>query len=498
MKNKIIFCLLIAVVTTGYSQTIERLSAKNAGLAKSPNLYGYFNKGKDGIFRTELTGKGAQQTCLLERLNADLSSAFSQKIPLEDKEEFQFIEIKKDKIYFFTTQYDGRDKSIFLKILDFTSGKTTTERKKMSSLPTDPFGTTGRNFPISFSPDETKMMIVSSFQWPKKPQDVKAEIYDLATMKVISTISIPADYEGEMIKTGSYELTDQGDVIFIARNEPKDKKAEIRQVLGSYNAGNKSFKFAELPFEKKKIENSRYFLKNGNYYFTGVFKDNYSKKDDKENKAGVFCIAADPKDMKLISSGFEYFPADVDAKLTYKDGQRRRDLSEKEFTSKDICKTSDGFYLIENLTYTSEVTSGNTTTYKPYSREYIVSKFNDAGKLEFVKMIPKNTTNKMYGEDIVLRNGELYIFYCEHPKNLEKYTLDNFDPKEYDDVGDLRGPVAVCVKVDAKGNLSREELLTNETWCYWPGSGIIVKEGKDLAVMEIQKDEYLLEVFRIK
>lgn len=143
-------------------------------------------------------------------------------------------------------------------------------------------------------------------------------------------------------------------------------------------------------------------------------------------------------------------------------------------------------------------TEGNTTVYKPYSREFIINKFNNTGKLEFMKVVPKNTTDKMNDDDIIESNDNLFVFYCEHPKNLEKFTLENFDPKEYNDVGDLRGPGAVCGKVDAKGNLSRQELFANETWCYYPGTGIILKEGKDLVVMEIEKDKYRLNVFRIK
>lgn len=498
MKKRILLLTLLLIFKTGFSQLVEHLSAKEAGVVKFPNLYGFFNKGKDGIFHTEVVEKGKQRTYMLEKFNSDLSNLFSQGIPLEEKEEYQFFTIKQNKIFFFTTLYDGKDKSFFLRILDNNTGKVISEKQKLSSLPSDPFGTNGRNFPILFSPDETKMMIVSSFQWPKKPQDVKAEVYDLSSMKIITTMNIPGDYENTMIKSRSYAITDQGNILFIMKTDSKEKNVIIKETLALYETSSKSYKYQDLPFEKKKIENSYTFLKNGNFYITGVFKDDYSKKEDKENKAGVFCVAVDSKNFKLVTSDFNYFSTEIDTKLSYKDGQRKKELSEKEFTSKEIIQTVTGFYLIENLTYTSEITKGNTTVYKPYSREFIISKFNNTGKLEFVKVIPKNTADKMYGDDIVESNDNLFVFYCEHPKNLEKFSLENFDPKEYNDVGDLRGPVAVCVKVDAKGNLSRQELFANETWCYYPGTGIILKEGKDLVVMEIEKDKYSLNVFRIK
>lgn len=496
--KKIVLLLFLISFKLAVSQFIERIPSKEAGLAKSPNLYGFFNKGKNGIFHTEVTEKGKQRVFVLEKYNNDLSNLFSQGIQLEEREEYQFFEIKQNKIYFFSTLYDGKDKSLFLRVLDGESGKIISEKRKLSSLPSDPFGLGGRNFPILFSEDESKMMIVSAFQWPKKPQDVKAEVYELSSLKLTNTLNIPAEYEGTIIKSRSYQVTNQGNILYIVKTDTKEKNAIIKETLVSYDVSSKANKYLNLPFEKKKIENSETFIKNGVYYVTGVFKDEYSKKDGLENKTGVFCVSVDTKEFKLISPEMNYFSSDIETKLSYKDGQKKRELSEKEFTSKQLVHTASGFYLIENLTYTAEVSAGNTTVYKPYSRELIVSKYNNNGKLEFVKVIPKNATNKMYGEDILESNDNLFIFYCEHPKNLEKYTLENFDPKEYNDIGDLRGPVGVCVKVDANGNLSRQELIINETWCYWPGSGIVVKEGKELVVMEIQKDQYILEVFKIK
>ena len=139
----------------------------------------------------------------------------------------------------------------------------------------------------------------------------------------------------------------------------------------------------------------------------------------------------------------------------------------------------------------------NHTFSKYYSRELLVSKCNTEGKQEFVSIIPKYTGGNMYDLDLIENNNSLYFFYGEHPKNLEKYTIENFEMSNYDDVGNLNGPVIVCVKMDTKGKLARQTLYRNEGLCYVPGTGVQLKNG-DLLVKLVSGKEYNLEVFRIK
>lgn len=497
--KKIVFVALLFCANQSFSQLIERLAPKDAGLKKTPNLASVYNEGKEGIFRTETTGKGDQRKFEIEHYNPDLTSAYQVSVELEKGEEYFRMDVKNGKVLVFTSLYDMKDKQVFMYVLDAATGKPIGTKQKIAFLPTDPFGVQGRTFPISFSEDGTKMLVVSSFQWAKKPQEVKAQIFETSNFKVTGSMDFPADYGNEAIKTGSYRITNEGNVFYtITTDNSKDKKMEVKQTLALYTAASKSSKYVALPFEKKKIEADYDFFRNGNYCMTGVFKDDYSKKDDKENKAGVFYFSVSATDLKITASEFNYFSADLEAKLTYKDGAKKRDLSEKEYTSRKLVQTATGVYLIENLTYTAVISNQNSTSYIPYSREFIISKFDNNGKLQFMKFIPKYASRKMYGDNIMVKDDDLYFIYCEHPKNIEKYTVDNVVPDDIDDVKDLRGPVAVCVKLDAKGALSRQILFENETWCLWPGSGVVLKEGKDLVVMEIQKDEYILEVFRVK
>ncbi len=496
--KKLYLLSLFFLAKISFAQFIECMPAKDAGVKNFPNLSGFFTKENGGIFHSEIIEKDKKYTYILEKFNNDLTPMFKQTIAFENGESVQCVEIKQNKIFLFTTYYNDQDNTLFLRILDNASGKTVLDKRILGALPSDRFGVSGRTFSVEFSPDETKMLIVSAFQWPKKPQQVKAEIYETASLKILNSFNFPDAYNEIIIKTTSYNLTNDGNMLYFFKPDVKEKKAPKRTTLGFYEANSKTNKFADLPLESKIIDNFYSSQKEGSLIMAGVFKDDYPKKDDKENKAGIFSIVLNTKNGTVSNSKFEYFSAETDKKLSYKDGEGNKDLSEKKFSAKGMIKTKNGFYIIENLTYT-RTSEGKYATYiTQFSREYVVSKIDETGKIEFIKIIPKYTSKNMYDGDFMESNNNLYLFYGDHPKNLEKFTLENYEPKEYDDVADVRGPVAVCVKVAANGTLSRQNIFRNETWCYYPGYGVITKNGSDMVVMTIQKDEYLLQVFRVK
>lgn len=82
----------------------------------------------------------------------------------------------------------------------------------------------------------------------------------------------------------------------------------------------------------------------------------------------------------------------------------------------------------------------------------------------------------------------MYLFYAEHPKNLEKTTLEDYNPKKYAEIENYNGSVLVCTSVDEKGNLSRKEVFKNLGWCYDPSSTNIILDNS-LLIKMINKDQ---------
>jgi hypothetical protein len=487
--------LLLSIVSN--AQDITEISAKEAGLKTFPNPSGFF-RGDDGILykadKKEFP-KENRYKLILTRHNEDLSVKFTTTLDFaDDREAIEYWFFLENKIYLFTTFYDGANKTLYLKILDKETGKVITDKKPFGSLASDPFGKDARNFPISITPDKSKMLIVSSFQWNKKPQEVKAIIYELPSFKTIQEIKLPDTHRDLLIKTFNYILTPEGNLFYMFRYDVKEKDAPNMQTMVLHNLKDKTTKYKEIDLGNKTLTDSRTITKNNKFYRTGGFQEKLSKK---EKKTGVFCFAIDLKDIDKSTLNFDYFPSEIETKLSYKDGAGKRELSEKEISLTGVYETANGFYLVQNLTYKKEISGQSVTVIKFFSRDFIVSKYNAEGKREFVKVLPKYSGKEMINSDIMESNGNLYVFYCEHPKNLEKFTVENYDPTDYDDVGDIRGPVPVGVKIASDGKLSRQTFEKNESWCYYPGYGFKIGDNSLLA-LRIQKDEFILIVFKIK
>lgn len=496
--KKIIIFLNILLSGFIYSQEITEISAKEAGLKSSPNPVGFFRGNDNQLYRTQRKdfNKENRFDLTLERYDEDLSLKFSTLLSFPDDREYPSDWIFLDnKIYLFTNHYDGANKTLHLRVLDKETGKVIQEKKQYGSLASDPFGKDSREFIIKLSADKTKICIISSFQWNKKPQEVKAILYEVEGMKQIAEYKFPDMLNNVLIKSYSYNLNSDGNLFYVFRNDVKEKDAPKKETLAIYNFQTKATNYKELEPSTKSLEYSRSFLKGDTYYITGSFTETISKK---EKKVGTYCKTYNIKNLDQFSLTFDYYPADIETKLAYKDGSGKRELSEKEIKLTNVYETANGFYLVQNLAYTKE-TSGQQATYvKYYSREFLITKYNKDGKVEFVRTLPKYAWKDMYNSDIMESNGNLYVIYCEHPKNLEKYTIDNYDPSNYDDIGDIRGPVPVCVKITPEGKITRQNLQKNEDWCYYPGYGVKLKNGAQMMAVRVMKDQFIITVFKVK
>ncbi len=488
--KKLTLILSLFVSQIGFAQLVDYVP----GVVRPPSMYDIVKVGKDGtLFRNpyaKTTRHEAPDT--LQKLNADNSIAFTQVFNFEQDENKIAIMIVHDKVYFFTSVYADKIETLYLRILDNATGKIITDRQKIDS--TKGFA----DYFISLSNDETKLLIVSALQHAGKPQTAVANVFDAPTMKVVSTLVLPGTYKDQTINSYNYFLTDKGTVFFIIKPNTRDKEIPKTESFVLWDGKSTDFKYLDIAMDKKRVDNSYIKVKNGTFLYFGVFKDDHLKGENLPNKAGEFCVSVDLNDFKITRSDFNYFPEAMATKLSYKDGERNKDLGDKKFVGTALAETENGFYLIENLTYTVDVQSGNNSRSYEYSREFIISRFDLSGKLEFVKDIPKCTVNNLYGFDYLINKDNLYLVYCDHPDNLEKYTLENYDAGDYKNVQDYTGPVAVCVKLDSKGNASRQVLYRNETWCYIPGAGTAASDHKSIVIREVQKDQYRYSALIIK
>jgi hypothetical protein len=238
-----------------------------------------------------------------------------------------------------------------------------------------------------------------------------------------------------------------------------------------------------LGLDKFELVNGTFQFVNNSLAFCGIFKEDVETKKNEEKGIGVYSFFIDAKTNDITSKGFDYFPKDVKEKLTYKDGLIQESPAEKFYSFEEIFTVGESVYLIESHSY---AISGNG--YTSYERELIVSKFNKTGKMEWMKIIPKFTANNLNNFNYLVRNNKVYLFYAEHPKNLERTTVDTYEPKKYVEIKNYNGSVLVCTTIDEKGNLNRSEVLRNVGWCYDPQStNILLDKDNGLLLRMINR-----------
>lgn len=208
----------------------------------------------------------------------------------------------------------------------------------------------------------------------------------------------------------------------------------------------------------------------------------------------------DPSTSKIYQQSFDYFTAPVIEKLNYKDGLIDADPAEKFYSFKKILAFNGNVYLIESHSYsiTGSHSNGVSST-DSYERELLVTKYNNSGKMEWMKIIPKFTVNNLNSFNCLINNGTIYLFYPEHPKNLEKSTVDNYDTKGYKEVKFFNGAAVVCTSISESGSVKRKQLFINEGWCYDPlPYDISLEENNGLIFKMINKEKERYDLINIK
>lgn len=123
-----------------------------------------------------------------------------------------------------------------------------------------------------------------------------------------------------------------------------------------------------------------------------------------------------------------------------------------------------------------------------YDKELVVARFNTKyNDNKRLSLIPKFCHYKLENYHTYMKNSSLYVVYAEHPKNLEEYTLTDYDPTKYHIVGSYNGSVTVCTKINADGTMKRETLFENKGWCFKPENRDVILERENALILHIIK-----------
>jgi len=479
MKRLLLIAAITSVCATTWAQNYTITEGKEDGLTSFndvSNKFGendkcYFICNKEGKKEdTKYTISKIDKTSLKKEWVQDAKfSDFKYQVPMTYLTNLFTPVYTGNKILLFVKYFDKpkQEVQLFMKIMTL-DGATEKDWTQLGAMHSDILGIEGRQFYCVKSPDNSKFVIVSEFKWPKKPQVVTAQFYDISTMKEIGdNITFDDGYGAAGISSENYMLDNAGNLSFLFYYLAQATDETISLGIGIYPYKTKNLKVVELPLEQGKVL-ANYIVtttKDGKVMYSGFFKDAVVKHSKKELKAGIYNYVIDLKGT-LVSSDIQYFPDEVDAKLHYQDGLVEAPTGKKYFSLKSVTEMDGAYYLFANHNYT--ISDGKTST--TIEREFVVTKFNAKGKIEWINVYPKYTRDRLNAFNMMVHNHKIYVFYLEHPTNLEKSDLQDYDAKRYHAIKDYHGSVMVGLELNADGTASRKSIAETKDWFYDPSS----------------------------
>lgn len=498
--------LIIATITFAYSAafaqkyTITKGKEGGMNIKEANNKFDeddkhyYFFKEDGKREKKNISVSKIDKTTLKKDWEQNVNiSNFKYELPIEFKPVFTDKKIMLFANYFNKEKQEGQ---LFLKIISL-DGKTEKDWFQLSSVNSDIPSFNWRAFYYVISPDKSKFLIVSQFKWPKKPQEVSAQFYDISTMEKIGpAITLPDIYKAGGISSENYKLDNAGNFtyLFYFLAHANDENTSLG--IGIYPANSKTPKVVELPLEKGK-ELTNFIVtttKDGKIMYSGFFKDAAVKNSKKERRAGMYNYLIDINGANLASSDFQYFPDDVEAKLHYTDGGVGAPSGKKYFGIKSVTEMDGAHYLFANHKYSVSSGSGGTAV----EREFVITKIDGKGKIEWIKVYPKYTTGRLNSYNMMVHNHKIYVFYLEHDKNLEKSTLQEYNANKYKPLINFHSSVIVGMELNADGSASRKVIENKQELFYEPTEVDLLLEKENSLLFPIingdNKSLYILKV----
>jgi hypothetical protein len=497
--KKLFFLLLIVAAIPVSGQTFDIKKGEEFEPEDNAVFQYYIGIDDSGIFLRRTRTKGRGTSYFFQKLNRNtLKVEYTKDFETEKTEEPFSCQLKGGKIIFLSTKREEKDRILLMREYKSSNGEAIGSVKQISQNVSDPTELSGRDFEVSFSPDNTKLMVVSEVARPKKLPDITADVYEFPSYKKLGTKKLLNVYEQSTIASYSYKIDNEGRIFYMF-NYMKDFDEQIQgKAIVTVQANDQKNTVTPIPFDKLEVQNGVFEFINDKLVLAGAFKDVVTKKEKKEGKlanAGVFSFFIDPKTSEVLNKGYDYFTPAVSEKLNYKDGLIQANPGDKFYSFEQIFTFNNNVYLIESHSYVISGDKGYFNT----ERELIVSKFNSTGKLEWMRIIPKYTCNDLNSFNFVVNNNKVYLFYAEHPDNVEEGTsVTEWNPKKYKQIKNFNGSVLVCTTFDESGTIKRTSLFRNEGWCYDPiPTNISLEPNNSLIFRMINRGKERYDVLKI-
>ncbi len=537
MKRNIAICIVIIVYTfSSKAQNITFEEGPELELKTPSEIQRTIGEDENSFYILRTTRSGLSPKKIVEKYNKkNMTLEYSTDIELlETKRDFfvdygntlQLTLINNEIVIFYDLLTDWQKKrSLYQKTIDKDGNLSI--RKEIESLQSD----AGMNIKLPvcqfiFTKDKKKLLIQKIVE-PRETNTAIFSLFDYPSLTNIWNKSIDMNYNNTQIHILTDSIMKNGTAYISFETESKDPFFDFKKGNFNFTSGTIAIYYTALikPNEStlsnvtqinKYSDDSKYRFpgyeivsKKGKIIRAGLYNEmsgSSSEKDPANLKMGTYFSIIDPITNKTSNESYAPFPSDVNNKLTYKiEYSEYKFPSNKIYKIRKIVEMNEDFYIIaENSAIDSLFCSyspnysislldiTNTLEYQQSStnRELIITKFNNSGKSEWTKIIPKYT-NYSGNFNVISYNKKLFFFYLENPQN-EKFDINNYTPKDNYSIGQIIKANTVCTTLEANGNMSKQVIskpINGKGQYYFCPNWIGVMVGDNKLIVNYQAKE---------
>lgn len=379
---------------------------------------------------------------------------------------------KNDRILVFSHATKGKDNHLMMQKFSSFTGEEMTKPVILDELKDEKIAFISDailDFKITFSPDNKKMLIVSELKKDEKIQKVKARLYDAVSFEklwekepitvyeksTVSSFDYCVDNDGTFsylfayLRSNAEKTVTNGSTFFIFKNEVHG--------IGIIKAGGTENKVIPIPSSGITTLNPKLKVVNDKLVCTGQYfeGEHIVRIENDISNTGFFLITIDPAKAELKSKSFVLLTEDIRSKLAYKDVRKKfNEAGNKDYANFETFLHNGCFYQVIER----EIDKGRAIS---YGKEIIIYKYDANNKLEWMKLLQRNTMNEVTGL-FFLVTKKVNLFYYDVPENLLAFpNAGEYDPNEYKTAKDPKRSVLICASIDDKGNVTRQQISTN-------------------------------------
>ncbi|MFT3704008.1 MAG: hypothetical protein QM802_16700 [Agriterribacter sp.] len=508
MKKIVIFIYVLIASVVAHSQ-VQYAAGPELDNDRDNKLNRMIDGDDKSFYTYRIRSRGKGTSFYVEKYEkTKLMPSWSKEIVLEDENgrtRISNVLYAQDNIYVFKNQYDKDADKMTLFYQGISASGQVGKLTPLVSVHTDHYEFVDND--VYQNPSRTHFLIKSSHKENKESEFITDFILVDATagMKTVWTKTIKRrlvdiDYSlgafmgGFLSKftasaredigfIGLY-FDDKDNVYYCYTDDTKnstEKERRYQLYLGILNAGDNEPKQVEIKFDDDYWVRDIEFMKSNDneIVVAGYVKDVIERRGRDLVKVGLFSYKIDLTSNTVSAKAMNFFDDKMLQALESNNKRSKRFRYKLDY----IYPIGDAVYYVGEQYNETLVTRTSGTGFGSSSRSYfayeymdvIIAKLNSKGQFEWIKNVPlRNEMELNYAHVFkqyiaIPTDKSLYILCDDHPKNMERYEKNDYEPSDLKSVKGIHGSNFVSNQVSlADGSIKRAVVFENEDYCFAP------------------------------